>query len=1018
MDKQTLLKEAQSLAGPRGSVGLIRLRRHMADKHRWDSKRFRTACKDLVQDGTARFARGRGGSLVLLPPPSSRPKSETADGPRTQANAVDLVASTFRLSHEQYDAVSADDPVIRIIACAGSGKTQTIACRIARLLLEGTPPEGIVAFTFTDRAASELKERVRRILTTLRVDRTTRLLSPLFIGTIHGYCNTLLQTFDRRYAAYDIIDDHRQFAFLLREKDTLGLGTIHPYPNEAIDTFLLNVSVLENELIDPSKIGPELQKPYRNYLNLLDSHRYLTFGQLIAKAVELLRDPATADRIRAPLRHLIVDEYQDINPAQDHLIRLLAAPPVHLCVVGDDDQCIYQWRGSDVSFIRQFPNDDRPVRNIVLGTNYRSRPNIITFANRFAQTIQPRLDKTMQPHREPSQEDEVVLWEAEDVQQEAERVAETIQRLHCDLGYNHGDIAILLRSVKTSAGPFIKAFKQRKIPFVCGGHTSLFAIPKINLLGRIYAWLVDRTWTAPDRNKKGPENLRTMLKDIQSLFTPPTGNDVQKFLEEWKKNINRDPSSSGPNLVKDFQSLLRTLGVSFHEEGLVAEANDLGTLARFSQILEDFEHAYRRVPFGAKNSHAQTPFNLYQQFHYYLRFYAKRTSEGYEGMPTEHLDAVSIVTVHQAKGLEWPVVFIPCLIEDRFPPKYIGKSQTWLMPHKVFPPSKRRRYEGTEDDERRLLYVAITRGRDIVYLSRSYKVFRRRKRPSPFWEHLRKSPEAVYPPSHHPLPLPTKPSPHDRPPTDPLFPLDISDILLYSTCGLRYHISRNLGFVPPLDISIGYGKAAHHILSLLIDRMASSKTMPTDQEIKETVDRNLHLPFAPPHTLSRMRRKLITALTRYLRLQGKTLLNAVRTERPFTLLLDKASVTGRADLVLEDASHRLHLVDYKTAHQHPTADLQLQLYALAAMQEGSTVASAQIHGLVDTPQQPKDVETSSAACDKALKHAEAVVDGILNNRFPAACSPEVCKLCDHRILCRHNPPPNRRTPRRRKTQRR
>ena len=167
----------------------------------------------------------------------------------------------------------------------------------------------------------------------------------------------------------------------------------------------------------------------QHFYELLDQFRLLTYGQLIARAVEELANPAVAGALHASLRYLIVDEYQDVNPAQERLIQLLTGPNVELCVVGDDDQAIYQWRGSDARNIVDFASRYQGVRTFTIATNRRSRPYIVQTAAQFARSIKGRLDKQMEAFREPGKV-ELVTWSAVTEQEECDRIAETIQRLH------------------------------------------------------------------------------------------------------------------------------------------------------------------------------------------------------------------------------------------------------------------------------------------------------------------------------------------------------------------------------------------------------------------------------------------------------------------------------------------------------------------------------------------------------------------------------------------------------------
>ena len=212
-----------------------------------------------------------------------------------------------------------------------------------------------------------------------------------------------------------------------------------------------------------------------------------------------------------------MDEYQDINPAQEALIRLLAQPPVHLCVVADDDQAIYQWRGSDVSNMIHFVERYPAVTPLPISVNRRCRPTIIATANKFAESISPRLPKKMEEHR-PAGTQEVSCWAAETAAEEAETIADTIEAL-VKRGYRYRDIAILYRSVRTSSPPLIDEFKARKIPFRCAGAAGLFLQPEASVLGKTYAWLSKNDWKNERWGQSEKVDLVHLVKEFNAVFS-------------------------------------------------------------------------------------------------------------------------------------------------------------------------------------------------------------------------------------------------------------------------------------------------------------------------------------------------------------------------------------------------------------------------------------------------------------------------------------------------------------------
>ncbi|MGH8545180.1 MAG: ATP-dependent helicase, partial [Gammaproteobacteria bacterium] len=597
------------------------------------------------------------------------------------------------LSPSQEHVIAYRGGDLRVVACAGSGKTESVARRAASLICDdGVEPAAIIAFTFTEKAAAELKERTMQRVAEQEGRKFLDQLSPMFVGTIHGYCFHLLQRYVPRYGNYDVLDDHRHAGLLSREFFGLGLAKFRRPNEDATQRWIRTVDVIGNELIPHERLSGQLGTTYRAYREMLDRYHCLTFSLIIQCAVEALEKPELYQRIHGPLRHLFVDEYQDINPAQDRLIELLARPPVELCVVGDDDQCIYQWRGSDVTAIQAL-KDKRPgLHDEKLEENRRSRPQIIRMANTFAKGIPNRLEKEMKSVRSAG-EHEVTCWAAATPEEEAENMAETIARLH-GAGYRYADIGVLFRSVRTSAPPLIEALGRRGIPIACGGRTGLFLQPEINLLGKLFAWFVGGEW---QDERYAPRNHVTLDELVQG-FEVHFGNGkpiphLRKYFEDWRSyQFTRKPPA---NLVGDFYRLLYQVGA--HEIDIETPEGSarFGALGRFSTVLADFEHVFRRGRYVAEDGNVifrggrDRGREYFEALHRYLLYYARNAYEDFEGELSVDTDAVDILTVHQAKGLEWPIVFVPSLTSTRFPSSLTGKTQHWLLGDDVFPPTTR-----------------------------------------------------------------------------------------------------------------------------------------------------------------------------------------------------------------------------------------------------------------------------------------------------------------------------------------
>ena len=911
--------------------------------------------------------------------------------------------SGFVPSPEQEKVIVHRGGHLQVIACAGAGKTEAISRRVAGLILEGAEPAEIIAFTFTERAAESLKTRITKRVCEAKGPAFLDRLGPMFVGTIHAYCLRMLQDHVPEFGNYDILDENRLAGLLSREHKRLELSKIGNQHWRPIFDFLRNADVVENELIDGELMkGTPFGDCYLAFKQTLFRYHFLTYGLLISAAVKALSRPEVAARVHKSLRYLIVDEYQDINPAQEKLISLLAQPPVELCVVADDDQSIYQWRGSDVSNMQEFRDRYSPATTLTLSVNRRCRPKIIAAANSFALSIKPRLDKKMEPHRE-SGGPEVHGWSAETDEDEAVTIADTIVRL-IENGYRCKDIAVLYRSVRTSSVPLIEELKDRGIPFRCAGRTGLFLQPEASVFGKLYAFLCGNEW----KNERFGESQSVDLDDVDHEFAAVFNNgetipDLRSYLVDWQAMVK--DNTAQVNLVRDFYRLLRLLGVNEFNLDFPADSARMGTLARFSQILADFEHVTRRARYV--DEEGQQVFRggqdrgiyFYQRLFNYLQYYALDAYEDFEGEDTFDLDAVDILTVHQSKGLEWPVVFLPALVEGRFPSRYAGQSQDWLLPDSVFPRSVRQRYEGSETEERRLFYVALTRAKDVAYLSR----FRRKTnkfKPSPFLlEVVGSDPEVA---TELPLPPSFVPSAESG---DELPSVSFSELASYEGCPLKYRFSTSLGFQPQLVGELGYGRAIHHILRHVAEATKAKQKLPAAEEIEKIFAKEFYLPFANNAAFHNLLDRARSLVSKYLTDYSSELLRVWETERPFELHLEKGIVNGRADVILDREGGivgNLGIVDYKTANDPKSDDVfafQLAIYAAAGRGEGLDVTAAYLHALKDS--QRKNVPVDEVAISKAKKRADELIDGIVAGQFPAKPEASKCRACDMRAICKN-----------------
>ena len=887
---------------------------------------------------------------------------------------------------------------VQIIASAGSGKTEVVSQRIVSLLAEGVSAREIVAFTFTERAAKELKTRITtRLEQHLGVSAADE-LSGLYVGTIHGYCFQFLQQYVPRYETFDVLDESQHVAFLCREALHLNVKSLVSSNKlfEAINLFNRSVQVLENELLDPSMMPEPFKSVLKSYFESLDKYRLLTFGQQIVRSVSALDDPAVAAEIHKSLKHLIVDEYQDVNPAQEELIRKLAAGGAFLTVVGDDDQAIYQWRGSTVRNIVSFTERHKGVSTFVLDVNRRSLPDIIRTAARFSRSINERLDKEMKPWRSVQDghgEEQVVSWVCETEQEEAREIARLIANLNAS-GLPFGDIAILARS-RASYPKILEELATLGIPVQPGGRSGLFEQPEARCIGRLMCWLVEYDW----RDLRGPStpiHTDVLVNEFVYTFNLSTRQklDLETWLDEMKVLVPAVDRVA--DLIGEFYQLLEIFNVRFWDMNNPIVINRLGTLARITNLFVDYELIYKRARPDDSVEGEQVGGQdrgewFYRNLATFILNYANGEFDGFEGEDDLLIDAVDLTTVHSSKGLEWSAVFIPSLTGNRFPSMYSGRSQEWLVPREMFDAP---RYEGSSDDERRLFYVAMTRARDWLSVSRHNKVTKAKVAESPYFPAVG---QFFVPSSEIVIPRIKGLVPEDVDLT-----ISYSDLASFMDCGLAYRLRQRLGFKPQLAPAIGYGKSIHHVMRVIANFTKTTGSVPDTNFLNEILDREFFLPNANKVAHRQLKDAARKLVSKYINEYGNDLHRVWQTEYPFELHLPGVTVSGRADVIIDtgaDEAPSLTLIDYKTRTSEETEhDIQLQIYASAGRREGLVVADAFVHDMVASDRIPVDVK--QPAVFKAESIVIEMAGKIKRREFDASPEKYKCGRCDVKSICK------------------
>ena len=506
---------------------------------------------------------------------------------------------------EQLAAIQDINTNLQIIACAGSGKTQVISERIVNILRSGALPENIVAFTFTDKAATELKDRIHRLCREELGSDTG--LGDMYIGTIHGFCLNILQEPPvYRYLKYQVLSDVHQRLLIDRHSNQSGL-TNTPLLNGGnlrrwVDSRLFQqlISILSEAEVDNTQIPQQVLDSINMYHELADNHRYLDYTSILREAYDSLNnDDNLRNTLSDRLRYLIVDEYQDVNPLQENIINTIYELCGNICVVGDDDQTIYQWRGSDVNNIIQFTNRYPNVRTISLNQNFRSSHAIVECTKRFIERVTDRLPKTMESaNSQPTIRGDILAIGFDSVEDEANWLVQKIQWLHGSeyrdhvddepRGLVYSDISILLRSVRRDARAIVEALDRENIPYIVGGMDGLFDPPEIQVIVNIFNYLSD--FSPRGTNPPTIEDIRLSLENSGFGLDEDNINEGIEYLAQRKERINENSMDAELYLQNLYLNFLAA--ISLREESIDRdEANNRTgeiiyfNLGKFSNVI-------------------------------------------------------------------------------------------------------------------------------------------------------------------------------------------------------------------------------------------------------------------------------------------------------------------------------------------------------------------------------------------------------------------------------------------------
>ena len=622
------------------------------------------------------------------------PAASIPAGPPAPLNLSDLNA-------EQRAAVEHTHGPLLVFAGAGSGKTRVITYRIAHLIAQGIAPWNILAVTFTNKAANEMRERV--------VELVGQAAGGINIGTFHGEALRILRRditrlgWEGSFSIYDADDQLRAIKQSMADLD-IPLNTVSPV------ALRNEISRAKDELATPFEYAERAEgffqdmtaKIYHRYQRLLRDARAVDFGDMIAMTVRIFREvPEARAFYQDRLRYLLVDEYQDTNRAQYYFIRELAAEHRNVCVVGDDDQSIYSWRGADIRNILDFESQFPDATVVRLERNYRSTKRILAASNAVVSKLPVRAPKTLWTEREDG--DPIRIIEAFDEDDEARQVIDVMRELTA-AGLPRREIAIMYRT-NAQSRPFEEQFVRLGVPYQLVGATEFYRRKEVR---DVLAYL------------RAIANPHDLLSFERAAGVPRrgVGAGTLRKLREWAERTGLSPGEGARWMAREAgavdapfaarqQRALTDLGRLFLKLDALADELPVGPLiaaliqeSGYGEVLDNdperpeerWENVVELAAAASKYDDAGPRESLIRYLHE-----AALVSE-VDNLAAD-ADAATLLTLHAAKGLEFGAVFVTGAEEELFP-----HARSYDDPAMM-------------EEERRLAYVGLTRAKDHVYLS-------------------------------------------------------------------------------------------------------------------------------------------------------------------------------------------------------------------------------------------------------------------------------------------------------------
>jgi DNA helicase-2/ATP-dependent DNA helicase PcrA len=947
------------------------------------------------------------------------------------------ISLTGDLNQGQASAVDETEGSVLLIAGPGTGKTLTLVRRTLSIISRGLAEASeIVLCTFTEKAALELKERIRRDAAKFGVEQD---LSALKVGTIHALCNDLIDQ-NRHHTAlgnnYDVLEEMTQALFLSEQFNDIVTDEAREAGDNgrsryfdgrwgskwnAIRGMKQHFNKLAEELVDVEAMRNDedaftslIADAFVLYREKLTEKNKIDFAHLQLHALDLLRSEDAGHRIRSGIKYVMVDEYQDTNRIQEELVFELARETGNLCVVGDEDQALYRFRGATVRNILEFPQKRGGAKQIELSVNYRSDPEIVTtyldFMDAHDWKAKPgtastnfRFDKGLMAARSAGDGGFPTLrLSGADVDAVAKNAANLIKELH-DSGKasDFSQIAILLPSVRLEkSGPYIDALAELGIKSYCPRAKAYFANDEVKTLVACIAYILD--WEGDRRGNLWGDSINDLAAEIDASLEEIRERhpDLLKALDGLRREITSlGEGQSSDKRVADFPFLL------FPFEPFTGAMNDpIGSrnLAKMTKLIAVF-HQYYGYPVVTAKNLASLRNSFFGSF---LRFLYDSGEDDVED-PHEMFPPgmVQIMTIHQSKGLEFPFVLVGGLDKR---PNYGTKSLDALADKFSAQVSFEPESRIGEFDAMRLFFVAMSRPEHLLgFLD-----------PEDSTRHKRFDSIMGIVPEY---------SPGDRSLIEgeaweferrlaPKKPYSFTtDIQTFETCSRQYQMYRHLEFEPSRAVMMVFGTLVHQTIEDIHRMQLDGRGSEVDEEyIRDRFDFNLRtLMLKEVRYIGKQQQEAaLDHVLNYWRNNRKEIEQVVEAEVDVTVEEENFVLNGSIDLV-RTADGELEILDFKSSKRPDeksgsayldTYYQQLCIYAhVYSTRTGITPSRLVLYwtGESDKKKARMVFDYDPTHVEDAASHFREVVGKIQAQEFDVVTPPDnkVCGECDFRHFC-------------------